>query len=71
MSDSDDSEGEDDEVFDILNRIPPKPRIFRHREEYLFTYDDKQFIRRLRLTKDGFLMFLDKIKHIIAPTTKR
>lgn len=71
MDESDESELEDDAVEDFLNRIPRRPRSFRRRQQFLYTYSEKEFLRRLRLTKDAFRILESRIGHLLAPSTQR
>lgn len=47
----------------IFNRsLYTRPRLYRERPDYFTKYDDLDFFRRYRLSKDSVLFLLEKIE---------
>ena len=66
------STSDSDEDINFINELrAPAPRTFKERQNYAETLDDVNFLRRFRLSKESFLLLLDKIRDKISPTTSR
>ncbi|XP_015379127.1 PREDICTED: uncharacterized protein LOC107173208 [Diuraphis noxia] len=65
------SSDSDDEFAMIVIGILPKERVYRNRYDPLVEYDDADFVRRFRLSKDSFSEVLFSIRDQILHKTSR
>jgi hypothetical protein len=66
------SSSESDSDWEYINSIRArKPRKFRARIDYLTEFDDEEFHKRFRLTKESFRELLEVIRPKISSKTRR
>ena len=64
-----DSESDDSDLEQLLSAR--KKRRFQDRPCFFEIYDENEFSRRFRISKEGFQELLAKIRHKISPVSKR
>lgn len=50
------------DTIENINNVFRRPRIYRERPDFFAKYDDVDFFRRYRLSKESVLFLLEKIK---------
>ena len=63
---------ESDEDLEFIYNIPVrKSRRFQTRQDFVAILDEKEFLRRFRLTKQSFQVILAMIRDKLSPQTNR
>lgn len=62
---------DEDEEYTSIKFADKREKKFRHRVDYLTEYDEVEFIKRFRLSKQSFSFILNRIKSEIKTNTER